>query len=387
MSAAIFKVKGERICYELPSESKIEQNLQVSSDRLVVLLNNKCNFNCIYCYSAMGRKQPNPELKLSDIKPSIDYICSVQEQKENGCIQVSFYGGGEPFVSRNVLQETVNYIKERAHNIRSDIKIMTNGSLLRSDDLQWLKDNDITLVFSFEIFEDIQKEQRGSYAIVDRNIKMVDCAGIKYRLWTVVTPRNVNRLGELLDVVHDNYPNVQRVNIELVVSDECSFELQDKFLKAFFVAKRKADALGICILNSRIGCFGHPKARHCTPELCIAFDGSYTICHTTASNPDIKDMFDFGKDLDSFIQNKDKVSSVIRKSTINNCENCIAKPYCGGGCIYANLTSSNIVVQSICRFIINSVKLQILMEVNPNLFNQYIDSNLTFDEFASSMGD
>ena len=381
---ASFSVRGRTVNYPDPQECEIEKNDLVSDNRIVILLNNRCNFNCIYCYSAMGRVHANPELSLADIKPGIDHICGIQEKKADGCIKASFYGGGEPFASRKVLKEAVEYINERGKYIRRDIKIMTNGSLLKQEDLDWLKSNDVTLVFSFEILEDIQMSQRSQYEVVDWNIRMADLSGLKYRLWTVITPRNVHRFDEIIGTVKEKYPHAQRLNIELVVDDECTYELQDEFLKAFFKVRKTASEAGVNILNSRIGCFELPRKRHCQPEFCITFDGYYTICHTTASNPDIKDMFNFGKDIEGFVNNRQGVEKIIRKSSMNNCENCIAKHYCAGGCIYANLTQSNIVVQSICRFIVNSVKLQILEKEAPELFEEYLNSDQTFDEFANS---
>lgn len=380
-----FKVKGKIFTYIPKEDQPILQNQKISNNRLVVLLNNTCNLNCIYCYSAGGRAQKNPQLTLEDVIPGIDYICEQQEKEENGYVKLDIYGGGEPFVSRKVLKETVEYFSQRAKNIRHDIKILTNGTLLREDDLAWLKEHDVMLSFSFEVFKDIQEQQRGCcYEIVDRNIRMSDEAGIKYRIWTIVTPRNVNRLEELLEIVKIRYPHVKRINMESVVSEECTFEMMDQFLKSFLKAKRKAKELGLTIHNSRITSLEVPKMCHCDPELCITNEGFYTCCHTTSSNPAIKEDYAFGKDLKTYIASQALVNKSIQRSRTNNCENCIAKPWCAGGCTYVNVTSSNIVVQSICRFMINVIKLRIVELEDPQLFNEYLSCDQTFDEFAAN---
>lgn len=379
-----FIVKGRTFTLPIPNENEFEQNDSVSDKRMIILLNNKCNFNCIYCYSAHGRKIPRPELSFEDIIPGIDYICKKQEKLPDGYVNIRFYGGGEPFMSRDVLIKTIKYIDERANKLNHHIKIMTNGSLLKPDDIDWLKKYNVSLDFSFEVLEDIQMAQRGNYKKVDENIKMVDSAGINYRIWTVVTPRNVNRLDEMLQKAKHSYPNLKWINIELVVSDECTSMLQDEFLKSFFKVKIKAQELGVIITNSRIDCFKKPRKRHCQPELCITNDGYYTICHTTASHPgQIKDDFNFGNDLHSFLDNRNAVQEIMRKSSTNNCDKCLAKNYCAGGCIYANLAFPRAVVQSICRFMINSVKLQTLKKEDPELFNEYLLCNESFDDFAS----
>lgn len=380
-----FNVRGKTFTYSPQNELPTFHNQKISDNRLVVLLNNTCNLNCIYCYSAGGRAQKNPQLKLEDIIPGIEYICEQQEKKQDGYVRLDIYGGGEPFVSRKVLRETIEYFSLRAKNIRHDIKILTNGTLLREDDLIWLKKHNVMLSFSFEVFKDIQEQQRGyCYDIVDRNIRMVDEAGISYRIWTIITQRNVNRLEELLEVIKNRYPHVKRINMESVVSDECTFEMMDQFLKSFLKARKKAEQLGLIIHNSRIASLDLPKMCHCDPELCITNEGFYTYCHTTSSNPAIKEDYAFGKDLKAYIANQALVDKSIRMSRTNNCENCIVKPWCAGGCTYANVTSSNIVVQSICRFMVNALKLKIIEQKDPFMFEEFLASNMSFDDFADA---
>ncbi len=80
-----------------------DMETEVSPDTfctLHLLLNEKCNFSCRYCYSAQGRS--TREMTEDQIKTMLEYFLST-ERKAVKDRTVMFMGGGEPTLSWRLL--------------------------------------------------------------------------------------------------------------------------------------------------------------------------------------------------------------------------------------------------------------------------------------------
>ena len=87
---------------------------EVTTDTFVtlhLLLNEKCNFHCVYCYSAQGRS--NAELTDEQIEPVLRWFLSA-ERKAPKKRTVMFMGGGEPVLSWKKLVAATELAKQIA---------------------------------------------------------------------------------------------------------------------------------------------------------------------------------------------------------------------------------------------------------------------------------
>ncbi len=106
-------------------------------DSIIILLTRDCNCDCKYCFEMHRHKSMN----LNIAKDLVKYM--LRENIKN----VSFFGG-EPLLNWSVLTFIVNYSKQIGANFR--FSVITNGTLLDKDKIQFIKNNEISLAVSFD---------------------------------------------------------------------------------------------------------------------------------------------------------------------------------------------------------------------------------------------
>ena len=84
---------------------RLEKPLTMDHFSIELLLNERCNFHCSYCYSASSRS--NAQLSIEQIKAAIQHVHSCAQQKGQKEVKVTFIGGGEPMLSWNLVTETI----------------------------------------------------------------------------------------------------------------------------------------------------------------------------------------------------------------------------------------------------------------------------------------
>jgi uncharacterized protein len=102
--------------------------------RAVLLLTNRCQLRCTYCYAAGGE---HPRLDLSDElgEAAIDYVSEIALQRGLAKFDLAFHGGGEPTTAWSVMQACAAYARKKP--LRAWISLMTNGIWSRSQ-LDWI---------------------------------------------------------------------------------------------------------------------------------------------------------------------------------------------------------------------------------------------------------
>jgi uncharacterized protein len=107
---------------------------------------NTCNLSCKYCFADLHNK------KVMDIKTaikSIDFLFN----NSNGADEVSItIIGGEPLLNINVFKKIVEYsrYKSKVYNRKLNIMTTTNGTLLKEETKNYLKENDINVMVSLD---------------------------------------------------------------------------------------------------------------------------------------------------------------------------------------------------------------------------------------------
>lgn len=108
----------------------------------VIYLTDNCNLNCKYCYQNKEKKDINFEY----IKDIIDYEIS----HKNKYSIINFYGG-EPLLKKDLIKDTINYIKSTKTKTKFYYGITTNGTLLDNDFIKYMKKhNFINIGYSFD---------------------------------------------------------------------------------------------------------------------------------------------------------------------------------------------------------------------------------------------
>lgn len=171
----------------------------------VLLLTNRCQLRCVYCYAAAGEYAPK-QLKVSSGKAAIDYACEQARQNDQQSFQVDFHGGGEPTIEWKTLQELTKYA--RSQPLPSKISI-TSNAIWSESQCEWLAQNMDTISVSMDGATTTQDRQRPfansspSSAIVMRNLHTLDERDFRYGIRMTAFPPWEQLVGDVRFVLEN----------------------------------------------------------------------------------------------------------------------------------------------------------------------------------------
>lgn len=326
---------------------------------LHLLLNERCNFKCKYCYSASGRS--SAELSMDKIVPMLDYFLS-DERKAVKDRTIMFMGGGEPALSWGILKESTRYAEKvaAANGITPHFAITTNGSILNDEMIEFFKKHDFTVQLSFEVLPDVQNEQRGSYDIVATNVKWLTEACVKNYVRSTITEKNVNRIPEMVRYCHEHFPLVKKLSCQQVVdpgyftTTEIVKDFFGRYFRSFKEGEKLAEELGITLRSSSSHLVNYSKReRFCYNLVCLTPYGTLTVCPDVSSpiEPDydaaVFGTAGHGQKVEIDIG---KLSRITAGSihTIEKCRDCYARWNCGSGCPSSRRVYTPEIFDAIC---------------------------------------
>lgn len=327
---------------------------------LHLLLNEKCNFHCKYCYSAEGRS--SQELNINQIEIMLSYFLSSERTavKER---TVMFMGGGEPVLSWELLEQATLFAEHVAkeQDIIVHFSLTTNGSIMSDEMLQFLKEHNFTVQISFEILPDVQNEQRGCYDAVANNLQRLTEYGINNYVRSTITEKNVDRIPEMVEHCHKHFPKVVKMSCQQVVDSDyfTSKAVVDDFFNRYFDSFQKgvkiAEQYGITLRSSSSHLLNYSKReKFCYNLLCLTPSGTLTMC-PDVSSPKEKDyktsLIGEIKD-NNIVFDQEAFERLSNGSihTINKCKSCYARWNCGSGCPSSRRVYSAEIFDAICDY-------------------------------------
>ena len=317
-------------------------------NEMTILLNQRCNFSCTYCYSARGRS--NIELSTEQIHQALKFF---MKRNRGNHLSIVFSGGGDPMLSFDKFQEAVTYAEKLAapQGIFLDIGMVTNGSTLTDVQINYLKEHRVQTVLSFDILKDVHNKQRSHFDIVVRTLRKMVNEGLPFGLRCTVTPLNVCRQREMVEMLHKAFPQVRSAAFEAVLSRELFVTTEElasfyrTFVNHFFEARRLGDGYGINIGNTIFNSVDCCKMRACPGKLVVTPDGTLTACSRVSLPKESHyDLFQFGHvDSDGITIDDEKYDMLMNENALRytECANCIAQWHCGGGCLLARQILNN----------------------------------------------
>lgn len=327
---------------------------------LTVLPNNVCNFNCSYCYSAAGRN--GSRLSTEDLKTAIDFFTESKPDGFGRTLTISFMGGGEPMLSWETVASGAEYARGKAlrRGLKLNLRIITNGSVSDDEIIGFAKANDIEISVSFEIIPEIQNLQRKNFDVVRTNILRLTDSGIPVQINSTITPANVERLAEMITILHEQYPEVKNAMFEPVVAQDMFATAEDmrifyeRYVDQFCVALKLADRYGIALTSFAYLRTIYPLERACPGELCLTPDGDITGCYCVASAREpLFVATKYGRvEAGKVVFDIARFEALLSENvyTKSECDSCPVKWNCGGGCFHQYKTYSRPYRDEVCRF-------------------------------------
>ncbi len=160
-------------------------------------LTSKCGLYCKHCYNASGESHSKDEMTLADWKQLVDGII-----KEGGIFQC-IISGGEPLLLADSMFEIMNPL----HEDGTGFVLITNGLLVTNDIVKKLKKYNFywVQVSIDDVLDTAHDEFRGKIGSWDKAINaayLFSGAGFPLRIAHAVTPDNLSRLPEMIDLAY-----------------------------------------------------------------------------------------------------------------------------------------------------------------------------------------
>ncbi len=143
-------VKNEKILNEIFNNLKSAVKTQSKQLSIMYLnISTFCNLACKYCFIENNpiSKNCSQRMNYKTAKIAVDkFICEINKSKVEEP-QIIIYGG-EPLTNYQLLKEIIEYIRK----VKKDLSItmITNGTMLRDDEIKFLKQNHVGIGISLD---------------------------------------------------------------------------------------------------------------------------------------------------------------------------------------------------------------------------------------------
>ena len=209
---------------------------------LYLLLSQSCNLSCIYCLDGKGTYKKDKALMMTEKVAFKAVEKTLESIKDSGHLNIIFFGG-EPLLNWPLAKKTIlkceNDFKRRYNKIRLTYHITSNLFHLPKDLMNWAEKYNITFLCDIDGPEKIhnllrpQKNKKGSFEKVCKNVKDLSSRGFKVSLRATVTSHNQDYMVETalihkeLGAVSTAFATLNPVNSdEIILPPEWSPEPQ-----------------------------------------------------------------------------------------------------------------------------------------------------------------
>lgn len=305
-----------------------------------------CNLACTYCYADNGSKK-TVTMSWDIAKKGIDVAFENAKNPKNGKFSLSFHGGGEPSLPKELILKSCKYA--RALDSECPISITSNcvwDAEYRSEILSLV--NEVSI--SFDGNKRTQDRQRpdknmnGTFERVMESIKEIEQRNISYGIRMTVTKESLSELYSNIEFLCDNtachsfqveavYDQGKAEGAGLKITDVEKFV--DSFMEAYDLAKSKGR--NISYSSARPHQITNTFCTATSSALIVTSDGELTACYEVfdRSHP-LADDFIIGKlhlqkGIELFPEKREQLLQKIENNK-NDCVDCFCYYHCAGDC-------------------------------------------------------
>jgi len=312
---------------------------------VVLLLTNRCNLRCTYCYAA-GGEGPVQDLSLELARAAIDTVAHSSAELKQPHFELTFHGGGEPVQVWETVQAATAYARTKDLPCRTSM--VTNG-VWTARQREWILHNIDTLSISFDGQQETQDRQRpsasgrGSFKAVMRTIRALDKAGFSYGIRMTATAPWQERLSEDVRFICEE-TGCQGMQVEPAFNtrrgehqgptQEESAAFIEAFMEAFEVAQRAGRRLTYSGARPWL-----VASTFCTAPygaLVVNAAGNLVVCYEVAGdNHPLAAMSTIGRIVDSQVvvdhQAREALLAYLEEKRAA-CRDCFCYWHCAGDC-------------------------------------------------------
>jgi uncharacterized protein len=165
-----------------------------------VLITEDCNFRCDYCFIKRNPKV----MKEQTMKDLIDWMDT--NNPKNVSPHIQFFGG-EPLTEWDLMVSAIEYAQQKDRKFR--FGVTSNGSLLNDERIEFLKTNDVGVLFSIDGCKEAHNTHRKypngkqTFKDVIKNAKKAIKAGIAPTSRLTYTPDTIELLAKSVTFLLD----------------------------------------------------------------------------------------------------------------------------------------------------------------------------------------
>lgn len=321
---------------------------------LYLILTEKCNFNCSYCFIERHMNPNKANVMTKEIaKKAIDFFCKqiqCDPSKFDEEKTILFYGG-EPLSNFDVLvyaSKLVNeYIEKGKLPQKTTLSMVTNGSLLTRERAKVLKELGVEFSISLDGVTKkansarVLKDGSPAYDKIINGIENAKAEGLQVGLSVTLSEQALAEKDDLLSLI-DKYGikgigfNILNTDKTFTVSENYFEEATDFIIDSY----RKFREKGIYEdrIMRKVTAFTEHKLYYCDcgaeggHQFVVAPNGEIGICQGFLSS---RNTFITNVDDDNFdILTNDLYQEWNKRSPffMSQCKNCQCLGICGGGC-------------------------------------------------------
>lgn len=349
-----------------------------------------CNLGCGYCYADAGRfgGVARPGMSQQTMRAAVDRLL---EANRGGAATLGFIGG-EPFANASLVHDAVEYAEQRAAALHVTMRygVTTNGTLLRTVDLELLRNHEFAVTVSVDGGAALHDRLRptgarkGSLTLIVAKLgPLLENPG-RARIGARATLTRLDfGVGSIIRDVHAL--GFQEIGVApLVTGPRNDLALREHDMPALLCAMREAaDAEVDRLLGGKAPVFTnllsamrelHQGSRRSLPcgaadnYISMSAEGRYFTCHRTIDD----ERFGLG-DVGSGIDHAARMVFVEERRVEHQdpCRSCWARHLCGGGCHAEVIATGRIACEYIRGWLETCiVHYDNLVDKRPDLFEE-----------------
>ena len=320
-----------------------------------IVVTENCNFNCKYCFISdiVSANDKNKIMTKEVAKASVELLQRTYERQQHDYDKTITFYGGEPLLNF----EVIKYFMQEVDKVKSslywpsDVKyaIITNGSLLAKEHIDFLRENNIALSISYDVDKQSHANRssrsgQNTFDVVRNNIQLCIDEKMPYSLSITISENTLRNREAVLQEIMALEPltiafNMLIPNRHLTPSSTYYEEATDFMIECFKLLRAKG--LFEDRMMRKVQAFIDNKMYlyDCCAsggnQFVIAPDGSIGICHGYLNNRKYFSTNVLDKDFD--FRNSPDFAYWKKRSPIfmPECQDCECLGICGGGCPYA----------------------------------------------------
>ncbi len=327
---------------------------------LTLCLTHNCNLRCSYCYA--GRKTSRT-MTWETARAAIDFaiaetLDTPPAPGKERTVTLGFFGG-EPLLEWDMLKRCHEYMAEQAkqHDIKLVCTLTTNMTLLNDEKWEWLSGRDYFLGLSLDgnaaMHNTCRKYEggKGSHEDCRRELKYFNREDARAEIILVVTPENVEHLGDSVKWLSENTPLKICLNPNFGCEwDQQSLDVLTDQYKAvaahYCECYRQGRPFRLNVIDGKIKTHlwdGYKDCDKCgfgEKEIAVSAAGNFYPCARLVGEDNSPDLI-FGNADDGY-DNAKRIRHILgRGNRTKECMECALRERCMNWCGCVNYVTSN----------------------------------------------